>query len=347
MRVLVASSDVSATDWLQAVLHAAGLTVIVMAEPSPTAPELAGSELLIADRAAAEALGDDGPKRRLLLVPRGQAVDLADAMSGGFMDLLIVPSPEDEVLNRVGRALDHFHKPASMPSGARSQVDEMKAITGRVVEALKASGPNAERTVRELTEGMLSVFVLVIDSHESTDRGTPAHSRRVGVLMRALSAHMGRSDEDAAWLELAGRLHDIGLTALGLPLAGEAPLSLEVRRVVQSHPELSVEILEPLGSWGLPLDAIAGHHERIDGSGYPDGLSGADVSTEAQLLGAADAFEALTSPRPWRPAETREAALEAMRTGGGFRAEVLDALETISAKDMGPPGPLPQPPSRR
>ncbi len=341
MRVVIASADAPAVEWLTGLLSAAGLSVVVLDEPGPSAPELAGCELLIADHEAAAAVGGSGPERRLLLIPRGQAVDLTAAMRGGFMDLLVVPSPEDEILGRVGRALDHFLKPVAPTEGGHPQVQELKDIVERITTALKTSRSHLRRTVHELAEGMLSVFLLLIDSHESTDRGTPGHSRKAGVLAREVARRLGRSDEEAAWIELAGRLHDIGLVALGIQLSGEAPLSLKERRVVEQHPRLSAEILGPLRTWGLPVDAIRDHHERIDGSGYPKGRS--ELSLEAQVIGAADVYEALTSPRPWRPAEERMEALSAMRAGGGFAADVLDALEAATAEGIDVPGPLPAP----
>lgn len=344
MRVLVACRDEEATSWLEGVLLGAGLSVVVLAEVQASSPELGQSELLIADSAAADQIGDRGPERRLLLVPRGEAVDLSRAMSGGFMDLLVVPAPEDEILGRVGRALDHFLKPGRPPIGDRDQIAELREITERVTTALERPEGKLDRSAHELAEGMLSVFVLLIDSHETTEQGVPGHSRRVGSIARRLARALGKSEEEASWLELAGRLHDIGTLPLGLPLMGEAPLSRELRRGLQRHPEISVEILEPLAAWGLPVDAVRNHHERVDGSGYPRGLEGEEVSLDAQILGAADVLEALTSRRPWRDAESSEGAIEAMRSGGGFTDDVLDALERVAAEEIGPPGPLPGPP---
>jgi HD-GYP domain-containing protein (c-di-GMP phosphodiesterase class II) len=329
MRVILATRDEDAGSWLQAVLSSAGLTVARLAHPDPTAPELAQADLLIADSISAASLEGAGPGRRLLLIPRGHVVDVAQAMAGGFLDLLVIPSPEDEVLARVGRAMDRFLKPMKVVAGPRARTDELKTIVNRVVTALKRAGRaggDGTRAVQELTEGMLSVFLLMIDSHETTDRATPGHSKRTATLVRALARGFGMDGDELGWMDLAGRLHDIGLVAQQVPLRDAAPLSLELRRALSEHPKLSEDILAPLQTWGLPAQAIRWHHERIDGSGYPDGLEGDQIPVAAQILGAADAFEALTSPRPWRAAETGRDALEAMRAGGGFRADVLDAL---------------------
>lgn len=343
MRVVVATTDREAIDWLRALLGSAGISVAVIEDARPNAPELSSAELLIADSSSAGALGDAGPKRRLLLVPRGHAVDMGRALDGGFMDVLIVPSTDDDVLARVGRALDHFLPPAAAKGGP-DRVSELRDLVDRVTGALRTSKPNTREAARETAEGMLSVFLLLTDSHETTDRGTPGHSRRVASIARDVLMELGGTSDAAAWLELAGRLHDIGLVALGLPLSGEAALDLELRRRVEQHPRLGADILDKLASWGLPIDAVRAHHERIDGSGYPGGLHDEDIAIEAKIMAAADVYEALTSPRPWRPAEPRDEALAAMRTSGGFDPDVLAALERVTARSIEPPGPPPVPP---
>ncbi len=105
MRVVLAASDAEQAEWLAGVLLAAGLSVAVLSDPSPTSPELRGAELLIVDRKGAEALGSAGPARRLLLAPRDGTVDLSDVESG-FKDVIAIPSPPDEIVARVRHALD-------------------------------------------------------------------------------------------------------------------------------------------------------------------------------------------------------------------------------------------------
>lgn len=342
MRVIVASADDDAAGWLRGVLGSAGLTVAVLPDPAPTSPELAHADLVIADQAAMTAIGGAGPERRVLLVARGQAVDIGGAMSGGYMDVVIVPAPEDEVLARVGRVLDQFLKPMKVAEGSRAKSRELKTIVDRVAFALKKGKRAKDSDAYVLAEGMLSVFLLMIDSHESTDRGTPGHSKRTGTLVRRIATNLGFAPEEISWLELAGRIHDIGLLPLEIPMKDAAPLSLDLRRTLSAHPKISEEILEPIQRWGLPVQAIRWHHERLDGSGYPDGLEGDQIPVPAQILGAADAFEALTSPRPWRPAEPPEAALEAMRAGGGFLEDVLRAMqEPIADERAGRGGTVP------
>lgn len=105
MRVVLAASDAEGSEWLAGVLLAAGFSVAVVSDPSPTSPELRGAELLIVDRAAAKALAGAGPARRLLIAPREGTVDLID-VEAGFKDVIAIPSPPDEIVARVRHVLD-------------------------------------------------------------------------------------------------------------------------------------------------------------------------------------------------------------------------------------------------
>lgn len=341
MRVIVASSDEEAAGWVHRVLGSAGLSVAVLPDANAVAPELAGGDLLIADSGAASRIGGAGPRRRILLVPRGHVVDVTSAMAGGFMDLVIVPSSEEDLLSRVGRALDRFLKPARAAPGSRARVDELRDVVDRVVKALRRGAASRAGGGHSLAEEMLSVFLLMIDSHETAEGATPGHSKRAATIAHAMALRLDMTSEEASWMELAGRLHDLGLVPLEIPLKDPAPLTDETRRRMAEHPRLAAEILEPLADWGLPVEAILHHHERVDGSGYPGGLEGDDLSIQAQILGAADVFEALTASRPWRGPETKDGALRAMRDMKCFSAPVLEALRAAIVEGPSAGGGLP------
>ena len=104
MRIVLASGNVDATNWLDDVLRAGGFSVVVVPDATPSSPELHGADVLIVDSNTADALADAGPIRRLLLAPRGSTLDL-DAVRRGFSDVLVVPSDPDEVVARVNHAV--------------------------------------------------------------------------------------------------------------------------------------------------------------------------------------------------------------------------------------------------
>lgn len=104
MRIVLASDNLDATNWLDDVLRGGGFSVVVVPDASPSSPELHGADLLIVDSQTAGALAGAGPVRRLLLAPRGSTLDL-DAVRRGFSDVLVVPSDPDEVVARVNHAV--------------------------------------------------------------------------------------------------------------------------------------------------------------------------------------------------------------------------------------------------
>jgi HD-GYP domain-containing protein (c-di-GMP phosphodiesterase class II) len=129
-------------------------------------------------------------------------------------------------------------------------------------------------------------------------------------------------------VRIAGVLHDVG--RVGVPddlLAKRGPLSAEEWHWVRSHPEIGARMLDTtefddIGTW------IRAHHERPDGRGYPAGAKGPDLPLEAYILGAADAYEAMTAARPYRDTLDAQAASDELRRGAGsqFDERVVDAL---------------------
>jgi two-component system, cell cycle response regulator len=152
----------------------------------------------------------------------------------------------------------------------------------------------------------------------------------VAALSVEVGAALGLQGQELADLRVAAQLHDLGKIALpdGL-LAKPGPLDEDEIRVVRTHPVVGAELLT---AWGLPRLArfVREHHERVDGLGYPAGLTADEISLEARIIHAADAFASMTAERPYGPALSAEAALAEIRRlrGAEFDAEVAAALET-------------------
>jgi HD-GYP domain-containing protein (c-di-GMP phosphodiesterase class II) len=144
------------------------------------------------------------------------------------------------------------------------------------------------------------------------------HGGRVSEFAQATARVHGMSAELIDRLGLAGLLHDVG--RLGIPeslLTKSGALTPEETRIVQAHPELSVRFLEKVDYLSDVLPAIRHHHERFDGSGYPDGLEGDDIPLAARLLAVADSFDAMTSPRSFRGPMTDTEALSELKREQG------------------------------
>ena len=105
-------------------------------------------------------------------------------------------------------------------------------------------------------------------------------------------------------------------------------LTLQEREVVKLHPVIGDEILSYLPYLGEVRHIVRHHHERIDGSGYPDGLSGRQITSAVQVVSICDAYDAMTSPRPWRPALSKEEAIAALQKekGAKFDPEIIDTF---------------------
>jgi HD-GYP domain-containing protein (c-di-GMP phosphodiesterase class II) len=153
---------------------------------------------------------------------------------------------------------------------------------------------------------------------DARDPHLVGHGNRVSEFAQATARVHGLKEGFIERLGLAGLLHDIG--RLGIPehlLAKPGPLTPREYQVIRNHPVLSVRFLESVDYLSDVLPAIRHHHERYDGAGYPDGLDTDDIPLGARLISVADAFDAMTSPRPFRaPMSDLEALAEMKRESG-------------------------------
>jgi HD-GYP domain-containing protein (c-di-GMP phosphodiesterase class II) len=164
---------------------------------------------------------------------------------------------------------------------------------------------------------------------DARDPSTANHSEVVSGLAEAIGLQLGVEAEIVDHLRLAGLLHDLG--KIGLPdaiLKTPRRLTPDEYAIVKRHPEFAHSLLDGLGI--EPVEEwVLHHHEHWDGSGYPDGLAGEEIPLGARIILVADAFEAITADRPYRAAQSVEAALAELRAnaGGQFDPDVVEALE--------------------
>lgn len=166
------------------------------------------------------------------------------------------------------------------------------------------------------------------------------HGDAVGRLAFRLARAAGFGDRESQTAWIAGCLHDVGKALLPFRFwTAPRPLTATERLVVQAHPAVGVAFLEEHGVTDpVLLCAILEHHERMDGSGYPRKLAGPQISPLGRLLAVADAYVAMSEPRPYRAAHSRQEVLAALRAGvagGPLDAFWLDVLETVVAADGG------------
>jgi putative two-component system response regulator len=182
-----------------------------------------------------------------------------------------------------------------------------------------------------------NVLVSLATALDAKDRYTSGHSQRVGAYAENLGAAVGLAGKERRNLRRAGLLHDIGKIGTDLAyLNKKGPLTTAEYEEVKRHPVIGFEICRPLRTMAPLLALIRGHHERLDGRGYPDGLTGEEIPVALRCLTVADVFDALTSDRSYRAAMTAEAALVLMRgeaTVGMWDIRIVDTLAEVVAKN--------------
>lgn len=189
--------------------------------------------------------------------------------------------------------------------------------------------------------GYTDVIVALVGAVEAKDLYTRGHTQRVSELALRIGEDMGLAPDRLRMLGQAAMLHDIG--KIGVPdsiLNKPGKLTDEEFAIIQEHPARGFEMVKGIRSLQPSLSGIRRHHERLDGSGYPDALSGDDISLDARIIAVAEVYDALTSERSYRTAWTVERALAEIEREAGTKLDwrsvtslkrVLDAQRAPSA----------------
>ena len=163
----------------------------------------------------------------------------------------------------------------------------------------------------------ISALSRVIDGRAAF---TVGHQSRVSSLARAIARALNLTPDVIEAIRIAGTLHDLGMSTVPASiLAKPEPLVAAERAAIERHVAVSMDVLDGI-AFPVPVaTAVRQHHERLDGSGYPERLKGDAIGIEARILAVADVFESLCSARPYRPALDTEAALAELTRGAGTR----------------------------
>jgi HD-GYP domain-containing protein (c-di-GMP phosphodiesterase class II) len=186
-------------------------------------------------------------------------------------------------------------------------------------------------------EGLLNLFNGTVETiaalYEKRDPYTAGHQRRVARLACAIARKMGLPEEQIYGIHIISIVHDIGKIAVpGDILSKPGKLSAEEFNIVKTHPQVAYEVLRNLEFPWPVAETILQHHERLDGSGYPNGISGEAITLEARILCVADVIESMVSHRPYRPALGKEKALNEIMKNKGilYDPAVADACLKLS-----------------
>ncbi len=213
---------------------------------------------------------------------------------------------EDRYVETSGSLIYHEGKPYAIQGIARdiTRRKEMEKELYRTLEILRKTHGATIQAINRIVE--------------NRDPYTAGHQIRVADLARAIATEMGLSRDIRDGMRIAAQLHDLG--KLSVPsdiLSKPGKLTEDEFSLIKEHPKIAYEILRNIEfPWPI-ADIILQHHERMNGSGYPQGLSGDDILVEARILGVADVVEAMVSHRPYRPAHKLEDALNEISQKSG------------------------------
>ena len=234
---------------------------------------------------------------------------------------------------------------------AAPMINEKGELTGAVMvfrditwrkeaeEAIKMAFNSLEARVQEQTAELRTSFDMLGRAMEGTiqalatmvearDRYTAGHQVRVADLACIIARQMGVAESRIPIIRIAALIHDVGKVCVPTEILNKpAPLSPIEFEIVKQHPKAAYDVLSKIEfPWAI-ADIVLQHHERVDGSGYPSGLRGAQIHLEAQIIGVADVVEAMSSHRPYRAAVGTEKGLEEISKGKGTRFDpaIVDA----------------------
>jgi len=279
-------------------------------------PGMSGMELIPA------ALALDGDLAIMMLSAIGDAQTATEALMAGALDYLTKPVELSELEAALERLLARRARSMKLRAVEQEVRDEVELRTAELVR---------ERDMlRRLT---VDIVEALINAQEAKDVYLRGHSRRVSELGAEVAAELALGADMVADIRKAGRLHDVGkLGVREVVLNKPGRLDPSEYEHVKDHVRMGMEILAPLHPLiGAAMQYVQDHHEHYDGTGYPRGLSGEVISLGGRVLCACDAFDALTSPRPYREPFTPGDALELLSGQAGRLVDptVMTALRRV------------------
>lgn len=305
----------------------------VAAADGPAALEMLGTqafELMLADVYMPEMSG-------VALVTRALAMDenLAIVMLSGINDVaLATDTMRRGALNYLVKPLDAQQLEEALRDALnRRQLNmEQRRVERLIREEVQLRTADLEREQRTLRTLTLNVVQTLVNAMEAKDVYLRGHSIRVADLGASIAEEMGLDEDTVEHVRTAGHLHDVGKMGIREDLLNKpGALTADEFEHIKQHVRVGIEILAPLRHLGPALDYVHDHHENFDGSGYPRGLSGIEISLGGRILAAADAYDAMTSKRAYRDSMTQEATLAqlAQEVGRKLDERVYRALDRV------------------
>jgi response regulator RpfG family c-di-GMP phosphodiesterase len=306
--VTTADSGVAALKAMQEERFVAMLSDIRM-------PEMTGLELVPQAHAA------DPDLAIIMLTAVNDAPTATEALGMGAMDYLMKPVELGDLATALERAL---HK--------RALAIEQRKVERLIREEVAAQTEELRKERERLHSMVIQTVQALVRAQEAKDPFLRGHSDRVADLAGSIASALGLSDDEIDTIRMAARVMDVGKIGIRESVLNKpGALSAEEFEHVQSHVAMSVEIVSAIAPLENTLDAVRHHHEHFDGTGYPAGIAGEQISLGGRILSAADTYDALTSRRAWREPMSPPDAIAFLeeRSGTLLDPRVFAALRAI------------------
>jgi putative two-component system response regulator len=320
---------------LERLLGGLGHEVIVVASASEALIEASRRKLACiivdtrqADRTAGDlvaAMLEHEPSAAVIVLgDNNDAAAAVDCLRRGAMDYLVKPCGPGVLELAIARAMTR----------RRDQIEHTETHAWLQREKFRQDA-ELRRERENLQHISVAALEALVNALEAKDPYLRGHSARIADLSAMVAAELGMNDEQVELVRVAGRLHDIGKIGIRESVLGKrGPLTSEEFDHVKSHVLIGAQILAPLTHLRDVISYVRSHHERDDGTGYPDSLAGETIPVGARILGAAEVFDALTTARPYQDKMSPEEAVARMRDliGTVIGAEVHRALSTVISR---------------
>ena len=280
-------------------------------------------------------------------IPGGRFLEIVNAQFSGVGKILLSDKPSlDEAIYAFNNAsLDKYIPTPWDPEDVKFTITallrqrEMKKLNEKLLsdlqvrnQQLTAALGNLEQARNDLEHSYMQTVESLAIALEAKDRYTSGHSQRVAKFARLIGRSLGLPNEDVVIVGQVALLHDIGkIGMLDKILNKPANLTPEEREAIKAHPVVGAQILAPVATFAKHVEGIKHHHEMYDGNGYPNRLKGTEIPLSARIVCLADAFDAMTSTRPYRVGLPLEFAMQEMKKMAGrqFCPECVDAFISV------------------
>jgi len=269
-------------------------------------------------------------------MPGRSGLELLLEIKAGYPDIAVIMATAVIDINiaieclRQG-AYDYITKPFNL--------DEVVLSIERALERRKLEQENRDyqqhleqkvaEQARKIRAAFLNSITALVYALEAKDKYSSGHSQRVAEISVAIAAELGLSKPEIEQIRLAGLIHDIGKIGVREAVLNKrGKVSNKEYQHILSHSNIGEHILTPIVEDEVILKAVRHHHERYDGGGYPDGLAGEQIPLAARILAVADTYDAIISGRPYRAAQSIQAACDEIERNRAsqFDSKVVDAF---------------------